>query len=76
MSIESDVSDKCTPAECYVLDRSAMVTLLAYLHTHSLICYTDVASMGLGCGMQTLFYRDATATREKTLNTGRFGFRL
>ena len=34
MSIVSDVSDKCTPAECYVLDRSDMVTLPEYLHTH------------------------------------------
>ena len=33
MSIVADVSDKCTPAECYVLDRSDMGTLLAYLHT-------------------------------------------
>ncbi len=48
MSIVSDVSDKCTPAECYVLDRSDMVTLPEYLHTHlirqfdivSEICYT------------------------------------
>ncbi len=33
MSIVADVSDKCTPAECYVLDRSAMVTLPEYLHS-------------------------------------------
>ena len=35
MSIVADVSDKGTPAECYVLDRSTMVTLPEYLHTHS-----------------------------------------
>ena len=33
MSIGEDVSDKGTPAECYVLDRSDMVTLPEYLHT-------------------------------------------
>ena len=33
MSIGVEVSDKGTPAECYVLDRSNMVTLPEYLHT-------------------------------------------
>ena len=33
MSIGVEVSDKRTPAECYVLDRSNMVTLPEYLHT-------------------------------------------
>ena len=33
MSIVSDVSDKCTPAECYVLECFDMVTLPEYLHT-------------------------------------------
>ena len=33
ISIGVDVSDKGTPAECYVLDRSDMVTLIEYLHT-------------------------------------------
>ena len=36
MSIGEDVSNKGTPAECYVLDRSDLVTLLAYLHTRTL----------------------------------------
>ena len=33
MSIVADVSDKCTPAECYVLECFDMVTLPEYLHT-------------------------------------------
>ena len=32
ISIGVDVSDKCPPAECYVLDRPDMVTLPEYLH--------------------------------------------
>ena len=34
ISIGVDGSDKGTPAECYVLDPSDMVTLPEYLHTH------------------------------------------
>ena len=36
MSIGADVSDKCTPAECYVLDRYDIVTLPEYLYTQKL----------------------------------------
>ena len=32
ISIGADVSDKGTPAACYVLDRFDMVTLIEYLH--------------------------------------------
>ncbi len=34
MSIGVDVRDKCTPAECHVLERSDMGTLLEYLYIH------------------------------------------
>ena len=47
MSIGVDVSDKCTPAECYVLDRSALVTLLAYLHTRFFMFLTTGRLQGI-----------------------------